>query len=375
MQFLITDGQTFLHEERRHLNTKVEELDRWSLGYRIINTDPQGRYGLIKQVIADPHQPCVLIYARLEGEEELLERLQIFALVAPHLEVGGWGNSIRRTEVIGQRVLLAWKGRTFLAMGADVGFRKTSCGYVGASDGWQDLNHNLRMDWEFDRAENGNVAGIGELNLSAKKDFTIALSFGDGPHAAISTMVQSLAIPFAQHKDTALERFASGAGMLPEQVWDEAERPEHRLFLGRPAGSAMPLIWAHAEYVKLLRSVADGKVFDLIEPVAARYLGTRPQTAWQVWKPERRVQATSAGSTLRILAFSPFRLHWSGDGWQTISDTISTDTALGSFADIKVPLSQRAPVSFTFHWLSEDRWEGQDYQVGICPHLPATRAA
>lgn len=163
--------------------------------------------------------------------------------------------------------------------------------------------------------------------------------------------------------------------MLPEQVWDERDRPERRLFLGRPAGSAMPLMWAHAEYVKLLRSVADGKVFDLLEPVAARYLATRPQAAWQVWKPERRVEAAMAGTTLRILAFSPFRLHWSRDGWQTISDTISTDTALGSFVDIAIPLSGRAPVSFTFYWLSEDRWEGRDYQVGICASQATARAA
>src|SRR5512146_1926142 len=147
MQFLITDGQTFFHEERRHLKTEVEELDRWSLGYRIVNRDPQGRYRLVKQVIADPHQPCVLIHVQLEGETELLERLHVFALVAPHLEVGGWGNSIHGTEVLERRLLLAWKGRTCLAMGADVGFLRTSCGYVGASDGWQDLHDNMRMDW------------------------------------------------------------------------------------------------------------------------------------------------------------------------------------------------------------------------------------
>lgn len=128
MQFLITDGQTFFHEERRHLHTEIEELDRWSLGYRIVNSDPQQRYRLIKQVIADPHQPCVLVHVQLEGEEGLLKRLMAFALVAPHLGVGGWGNSIRRHEILGQRILLASKGRTFLAMGSDVGFRRLSCG-------------------------------------------------------------------------------------------------------------------------------------------------------------------------------------------------------------------------------------------------------
>ena len=46
--------------------------------------------------------------------------------------------------------------------------------------------------------------------------------------------------------------------------------------LGEPTGSAMPLMWAHAEYVKLLRSAADGKVFDQIPEVAERYLPVPP---------------------------------------------------------------------------------------------------
>lgn len=174
---------------------------------------------------------------------------------------------------------------------------------------------------------------------------------------------------------TALERFASAAGMLPEQIWDEPDRPKRRLFLGKPAGSAMPLMWAHAEYVKLLRSVADERIFDLIEPVAARYLAARPRAAWQVWKPDRRVQTAAAGSTLRILASTPFRLHWSRDGWQTSSDSNSTDIALGSFVDIPVLQGQRAPVSFTFYWHPGGRWEGQDYHVRICAPQGAVRAA
>src|SRR5207249_4015651 len=52
----------------------------------------------------------------------------------------------------------------------------------------------------------------------------------------------------------ALEGFAHGIGLLPEQVWDQADQPDRYLFLGRPTGGACPLMWAHAEYIKLLRS-------------------------------------------------------------------------------------------------------------------------
>ena len=56
----------------------------------------------------------------------------------------------------------------------------------------------------------------------------------------------------------AIEQFASTGGMLPEQVWDYADIPSKGMYIGRPAGSAQPLVWAHAEYLKLLRSAADG---------------------------------------------------------------------------------------------------------------------
>ncbi|MEZ4598039.1 MAG: hypothetical protein R3C32_15225 [Chloroflexota bacterium] len=47
--------------------------------------------------------------------------------------------------------------------------------------------------------------------------------------------------------------------MLPEQVWDSADIiPSHRLRLGHASGSAMPLVWAHAEYIKLACSIATG---------------------------------------------------------------------------------------------------------------------
>ena len=46
----------------------------------------------------------------------------------------------------------------------------------------------------------------------------------------------------------ALERFANEGGLISEQVWDAADIPERELYFGRPSGSAMPLVWAHAEY-------------------------------------------------------------------------------------------------------------------------------
>ena len=65
-----------------------------------------------------------------------------------------------------------------------------------------------------------------------------------------------------------IEQFAFRGRMLPEQVWDGPDVEFAGMYSGKPAGSAMPLMWAHAEYVKLLRSVTDGHVFDLLPIVA-----------------------------------------------------------------------------------------------------------
>ena len=163
--------------------------------------DPKGRYALIKEIISDPHQPTVLIHVRMEGDPDFLNRLKVYALLAPHLEVGGAGNSARAIDVGGKRVLLAWKDHTSLAMSTDCGFSRTSCGYVGTSDGWTDLNQNFQMNWEFDQALDGNIAVIGEIDVARFPEFTVGVGFGEGRHAALACTIQSLATGFAAHRE------------------------------------------------------------------------------------------------------------------------------------------------------------------------------
>jgi glucoamylase len=733
LQFLVTDGDGLFHEERRDLVNRIDGLDEDILGYHLVNSDPAGRYRIVKDVIADPHQPCVLLRAAVEGD--WADRLEVFALLAPHLEVGGWGNSARVLTVGGKKVLVAWKGETWLAMGTDVGFTRASCGFVGASDGWQDLHDNGRLDWEFDEATDGNVALIGQVPSPAT-GFTLGVAFGSSAHSAITRLAQSLAVPFDDHcgrfvdqwrrarhgapdlraasKDdgrlyrisrnlllahedktfagamiasasipwgnakgdedlggyhlvwtrdmvqsvtallsagdsatalralvylacsqqadggfaqnfwldgtpywrgvqldevafpvilawrlwkmgglrhfdpfpmvaacarflamrgpateqerweecggyspstlaatitglvcaadftaargqgassrflldcadfleshlerwtvttagslvpgvrrhyvrinpavfddsaasedpnactivlanqrpgdpfaypardvvdagflelvrygvrcpgdplieaslcvvdatlkvdtpfgpcwrrynhdgygprddggafddwgrgrawplltgerahyefaagrpvdhlvAAFERFASKGGMLPEQVWDAADIAAAGLFLGRPAGSAMPLMWAHAEYTKLLRSIVDGVVFDLVPIVADRYRAGRGRSDLEIWKPRHPARTVSPGQVLRVQAEEPFALVWSADAWQTVAHTPSTPTELGvEFADVAVAGGQRAPIQFTFLWTRNQRWEAQDYEVRVNP--------
>jgi glucoamylase len=733
LQFLITDGETFFHDERRHLDSRIMRPEPYALGYELVNTDRHGRYRLVKEVIADPRRSCMLIRTRLEGRRTLLPQLRLFVLLAPHLEVGGWNNTGNVADVAGRMILTAHRGATWLALGATIPFLRCSCGYVGSTDGWQDLAANFKMDYEFDCAESGNIALTGELDILQTRQFTVGLAFGDSLHRAVTTLFQSLGVPYEvnqkrfntewgraceralpldgyaedagqlyrashnlllSHEDKkfpgaliaslgipwgeskgdedlggyhlvwtrdlvhaagglmasgdneaalraliylaclqlpdggfyqnfwingdpywrgvqldevalpillawrlwqagaladfnpypmvmraagylisrgpvtpqerweensglspstlasniaalvcassfaraggdeisslfleqyadfleahiedwtvttdgvllpgihrhyirinpvepddcepdrdpnrgvilirnrppkaqaffaareivdagflelvrygirkpgdaliedslqvidatlkvetpfgpcwhrynhdgygerddgspykgwgrgrawplltgerghyelaagrsarshigAMERFASSGGLLSEQIWDEADRPEFLLYFGRPTGSAMPLMWAHAEYIKLLRSTCDGAVFDLIPEVADRYRNARPKPP-EVWKFNRQLPSVRAPVTVRVQAEQPFMLHWTLDDWRHPTDTESVSTALGiDFVDVPVPVGQTAPLRFTFMWTPEQRWEGRDFEIKI----------
>jgi glucoamylase len=239
MEFLVTDGETFVHEEKRDLLSSFEYIHPEALGIRYINNDPDGRYALIKEIICDPHHSVLLTRVRLEAPEDFLPRLKVYALLAPHLDGGGAGNSARAVDVAGYRMALAWKNQWSLAMGASCGFARVSCGFVGSSDGWRDLKDNFQMDWEFGSATNGNLAVMGELNLACAangasgaadaREFTVAIGLGETQHTSLQKTVSALAMPYQQHRARFIEQ------------WHRAANPE---WLAAKAGDGGKLMRA-----------------------------------------------------------------------------------------------------------------------------------
>ena len=729
-QFLVTDGENFFHDERRNFVGQVDCISEAALGFEAVNREKEGRYTIHKTILGDPHQNCLLVQTRLEAPPELLSKLRMYVLCAPHLEIGGWHNNGEVLRFDGQTVLAACKGNTWMVIGATVPFTDCSCGYVGVNDGWTDLADNYRLDWQYDAAIDGNIALTGGLDLSRGSKFTVALAFGTTRHNALSTLAQSLSIPFEQtreafvrqwertsrrfaltgsnnsrlfdrsinlllaHEDKtypgamiaslsipwgdeksdeeiggyhlvwtrdlvkcvtgllavgdfstplraliylavsqredggfyqnfwidgrphwtgiqldevafpvllawrlwklgalgnfdpypmvrracgfliregpvtaqerweeasgyspstlavhiaalicaaeffsdrgdestaefireyadfleshverwtvttegtlvpgvprhyirinpgdighcmdedpncgtvllanqrpgdrsefpakaivdagflelvrhgirdphdplvedslrvvdavlkvdtpfgpcwrrynhdgygqrddggsfqgwgvgrpwplltaerghyelaaghdpgpyldALEKFSGGIGLIPEQIWDAPDLSSRHFIFGRKTGAAVPLLWAHSEYVKLRRSAADGKSCDLIEAAYDRYVRShRERQAIEVWKSNRPVPAVPIGTRLRIQASSPFLLHWTTDEWLHSTDTKSTGTGIDvDFVDLPLP-DQKTTIRFTFLWVGENRWEGKDYTVEL----------
>ncbi len=734
LELLFSDGRSFFHEERRHLTPRYELLDPIAPGYRVTSTAPDASYTLEKEIITDPHQPVLLERIRLT-RRSTAEPLDAYVLAAPHLDGGGQHNNGYVVEQAGRELLLAERNGIWLALGASVPFRRLSVGFVGASDGWTDLATHRRMEWEFDRAADGNIALTAALPpLSGP--ITLALAFGRSRSGAVTALLQSLATPYAAHRarfleqwqrsaahlppflegapdggrlarighttilahedktypgafpaslsipwgfacndaarggyhlvwtrdlcqaatgllatgnletplrtlvylaasqsedggfpqnfwlsgepfwsglqldevsfpillagrlgglralaefdpspmvmraarflvdrgpataqerweeaagfspstlaahisslvvaggvarargapeaakyleeyadfleehleawtvtrsgtlvpglprhyvrilpsdpgdptaseeldravlplanqapatdpgfpareivDTgflelvrygvrraddptiqdsvrvidavlkvetplgpswhrynhdgygerddgspfvgwgrgrawplltgerghfelarggdptpylaAMERFASETGLLPEQVWDGPDLAARHLDFGRPTGGAMPLLWAHAEYLKLLRSRRDRAVFDRIPEVAARYGSPRParRPRIEIWKLRRQPGTIDAGSVLRVQAVEPFRLHWSRDDWATVGDLEAVPTGLGVwFVDLPTDAGDPGEFVFTFFWSGRGAWEGRDYRVAV----------
>jgi glucoamylase len=190
---------------------------------------------------------------------------------------------------------------------------------------------------------------------------------GERAHFAIAAddMVEAARLRATMEKST------SEGGLLPEQVWDSDDIPTAELFRGRPSGSAMPLVWAHAEYVKLLRSLRDGAVFDLPPQTVQRYLFEKTAPRCRDWREGWRRSKIPAGQALRVELKVPGVVHWSDDGWATVRETPTADAGLGIFAAELQTALVPAGSGIVFTWRYADgSWRGVNFEVAIVAKQP-----
>ncbi|MGH6777201.1 MAG: glycoside hydrolase family 15 protein [Bradyrhizobium sp.] len=165
----------------------------------------------------------------------------------------------------------------------------------------------------------------------------------------------------------AMAAMTGPGGMMPEQVWDTAALPEQRLFPGKPAGSAMPLAWTHAEFIKLKVSQDLGYPFD--RPTAAwrRYGGRRPEIKHAIWCLHAPIGSMRNAETLIIALPRAGKIHWGINGWQHIADGDTNDTGLGlhCLELDAAALSQAHQIDFTFQWRDTQLWVGKDFHVAV----------
>lgn len=164
-----------------------------------------------------------------------------------------------------------------------------------------------------------------------------------------------------------LESFANDGFMFPEQIWDSGPIPEKRLQKGKGTGSATPLVWAHAEYIKALRTVKDAWGCDLVDEVKARYVTKRTKLMMAAWKKNKIVSSAQASETVRIICFEPANLLWTSDNWASRNEKQMDPTGLGIWHIDFAPgtFASGSTLSFTFHYPEKGGWEGKNYEITI----------
>jgi glucoamylase len=164
-----------------------------------------------------------------------------------------------------------------------------------------------------------------------------------------------------------MEASTGGSRLIPEQVWDQADIPSRELFRGKGTGSACPLVWAHAEYIKLRRSLRDGKIFDQPPQTVQRYLVEKKESEYFGWRFNNKPRSMPRGKKLRLMLHNPGLVHWTDNRWRSSHDIETRDTGLGiHFADLPAhELKPGEQVDFTFYWQTSQKWEGADFSVVI----------
>lgn len=163
-----------------------------------------------------------------------------------------------------------------------------------------------------------------------------------------------------------MEQFASETRMIPEQVWDTKDLEEKHLFLGQKTGSATPLVWAHAEYLKLLRSIKDSRIFDQIDEVKRRYIDDRSLLLkYEIWKLNRQLKEASASMPIRFIIDRPFRLLVQ-NGVISEATADSKDTKIGLYyLDLDVSSYSNRDLVFKIFWLDSNQESDSTFTINI----------
>jgi glucoamylase len=164
-----------------------------------------------------------------------------------------------------------------------------------------------------------------------------------------------------------MTRMTGPGGLIPEQVWDGPAIPARGLEPGKPTGSAMPLVWAHAEFLNLLAARHYGRPPKLLASVEQRYQARRPVAATWHWRRTEPFARLPSGRNLLIKNVVAFRLHHGFDGWRDVTDRQSEPQGLGMHgvrlnADV---LLGHATIEFSLYFPESDSWEGEDHHIAL----------
>jgi glucan 1,4-alpha-glucosidase len=152
-------------------------------------------------------------------------------------------------------------------------------------DGYGEMDDGRNWNWD------GKYTGKGRLwALLAGERGQYELSLGRHLQAA--------------RRLDAMLGFANEGRMIPEQVWDRSVSPRPGFNFGEGVGSATPLAWSMAQFIRLATNLKEGRNLDTPDLVRARYAGRTaptPRAHADFNFPAREIlERMEPGQTLRV---------------------------------------------------------------------------
>jgi glucoamylase len=181
LYLMVTGPDGFFSDERADADHRVVWVADGVPAFTVTTACRSGHYRVEKTVLTDDRLNVVLQRTRFT---HLHPGFRVFAYVNPHVTGHGSGNTGWVGRYKGQTALFAERGDVALALLCSVGFAAASAGFVGKSDGPDDLRKHGRLTDAYARAAKGNVGLVGEIDLSGGNEFALALGFGLGPGEA-----------------------------------------------------------------------------------------------------------------------------------------------------------------------------------------------
>ncbi|MEO8117401.1 MAG: glucan 1,4-alpha-glucosidase, partial [Bacteroidota bacterium] len=141
--------------------------------------------------------------------------------------------------------------------------------------------------------------------------------------------------------------------------------PEKELFFAKHTGSAMPLTWAHAEYLKLASSIKSKRIFDMPMHTKKRYLENKTTSKISIWRFADQLKKISKSKKLRIEILFPAVIYWSTDNWENTQHKETKDIGLPFYFSDFVLQDDVTKFAFTFFWKDANKWEGENFEVEV----------
>jgi glucoamylase len=203
MQYVVTDGRTFVDLERDATDHQVAMPDQQALEYTITNTAKSRRYRLTNTYITNPDHNSLVIQTRFQSLDG--GAYQLYILENPSTAGDGgtndayWDASSQALMSTNAQTLFGPPIAVASALKSSRPFVAHTNGYAGASsDCLVDLRAHKLLEYQLDSVvAPGDVVQCGGIGVGVDTTFTLALGFGADPSTAQAEADNSLAAGFS----------------------------------------------------------------------------------------------------------------------------------------------------------------------------------